>query len=228
MRAGRFIDRLRESKTATSIVPTLDSELLKSLRGCNSLLDLGCGPKSPVRNINWMSRRIGVEAFGPYVETAKRNRTHDEIWEMSIADLTLEEDSFDAVTLIDVIEHMTREDALATIEIAKYIARKKVIINSPNGFIPQEALDGNDLQKHLSGWTLTDMKSLGFKVRGMAGLKVLRREVDNGSMGDDLLTTIRFKPRFFWFIVSAVSQPLTYRVPRFSFSLFSVYNKESK
>ena len=227
MGIGTFIDRTRESKFATSIVPTLDGELMKSLRGCNSLLDLGCGPKSSVRNIDWMSRRVGVEAFGPYVETAKLNGTHDEIWEMSVSDLALEENSFDAVTLIDVIEHMSREDALATIELAKFIARKKVIINSPNGFIPQEALDGNELQKHLSGWTLSDMKSLNFRVRGMAGLKVLRREVDNGSMGDDLLTTIRFRPRFLWFIVSALSQPLTFRIPRLAFSLYSVYDKES-
>jgi hypothetical protein len=168
---------------------------------------------------------VGVEAFHPYVETARLNQTHDEIWETSILGLDIEENSFDAVTLIDVIEHMTREDAQKTITLAKFIARKKVVINSPNGFIAQEALDGNELQKHLSGWDLPDMKSLSFGVRGLAGLKVLRREVDNGSMGDDLLTTIRFRPRFFWFIVSTLSQPITYFVPRFAFSLFSVYRK---
>jgi len=225
MNIGTIIETVRGTKLATMIVPTLDSELVKSLRDCDSVLDLGCGPKSPVRNITWMSRRVGVEVFHPYVETARLNQTHDEIWETSILGLDIEENSFDAVTLIDVIEHMTREDAQKTITLAKFIARKKVVINSPNGFIAQEALDGNELQKHLSGWDLPDMKSLSFGVRGLAGLKVLRREVDNGSMGDDLLTTIRFRPRFFWFIVSTLSQPITYFVPRFAFSLFSVYRK---
>lgn len=222
---ARIIESVRGSKLVTTIVPTLDSELAKSLRDCDSVLDLGCGPKSPIRNITLMSRRVGVEAFHPYVETARLNQTHDEIWETSILGLDIEENSFDAVTLIDVIEHMTREDAQKTITLAKFIARKKVVINSPNGFIAQEALDGNELQKHLSGWDLPDMKSLSFGVRGLAGLKVLRREVDNGSMGDDLLTTIRFRPRFFWFIISTLSQPITYFVPRFAFSLFSVYRK---
>jgi SAM-dependent methyltransferase len=224
----RIIEVVRASKLVTTIVPTLDSELMKSLRDCDSVLDLGCGPKSPIRNITWMARRVGVEAFHPYVETARLNQTHDEIREASIMGLDIEENSFDAVTLIDVIEHMTREDAQATIAFAKRIARKKVVINSPNGFIAQEALDGNDLQKHLSGWDLSDMKSLNFGVRGLAGLKFLRREVDNGSMGDDLLTTIRFRPRFFWFIVSTLSQPITYLFPRFAFSLFSVYQKRSR
>ena len=225
---AKIIETVRASRLVTAVVPTLDSELAKSLRDCDSVLDLGCGPKSPVRNITWMSRRVGVEAFHPYVETARLNQTHDEIWDTSILGLDIEENSFDAVTLIDVIEHMTREDAQKTITLAKFIARKKVVINSPNGFIAQEALDGNELQKHLSGWVLPDMKALNFEVRGLAGLKVLRREVDNGSMGDDLLTTIRFRPRFLWFIVSTLSQPMTYLIPRFAFSLFSVYRKPTE
>jgi len=163
-----------------------------------------------------------VEAFEPYALTAELSKTHDEIIRAMIQDLEFPENAFDAVTLIDVIEHMPKDVGLQVIELAKKWASKKIIISSPNGFIKQEALDGNDLQKHLSGWPLSEMNALGFKTRGMAGFKFLRREVQEETMGDDLLVTIRFKPRFFWFLVSTISQPFVYRRPRLAFSLFSV------
>jgi hypothetical protein len=218
-----LIERLRSSQFITKVIPTLESELQNELKNCRTILDLGCGPKSPIREITWASNRVGVEAFEPYALTAELSNTHDEIIRSMIQDLEFAENSFDAVTLIDVIEHMPKEVGMQVIELAQKWASKKVIISSPNGFIKQEALDGNDLQKHLSGWPLAEMKTLGYRTRGMAGLKLLRREVQEETMGDDLLVTIRFKPRFFWFLVSTISQPYVYRRPGLAFSLFSVF-----
>ena len=145
-----LIEALRSSKLVTKVIPTLDSELHKELLDCYSILDLGCGPKSPIRAINWATKRVGVEAFEPYAAIAESSGTHDEIVRSMIQDLDFADGSFDAVTLIDVIEHMPEDVGSQVIELAKKWARKKVIISSPNGFIKQEALDGNELQKHLS------------------------------------------------------------------------------
>jgi hypothetical protein len=217
-----LIEALRSSEFVTKIIPTLDSELHKELLDCDSILDLGCGPKSPIRLVTWATKRVGIEAFEPYAMIAENAGTHDEIIRSLIQDLEYADSSFDAVVLIDVIEHMPKDVGNQVIELAKKWARKKVIISSPNGFIRQEALDGNELQKHLSGWPLSEMADLGFRTRGMAGIKFLRREVQESTMGDDLLVTIRFQPRFFWFLISTLSQPLVYRLPRNAFSLFSV------
>ncbi len=62
---------------------------------------------------------------------------------------------------------------------------------------------------------------LGFKCRGLAGFKFLRREVQNDNMADELTTSIRFKPRFFWFCVASIDQIISYRAPFLSFELFS-------
>ena len=59
---------------------------------------------------------------------------------------------FDVVLLLDVIEHMTADSALALLDNAKKWARRKVIVSTPNGFVTQIAVDGNELQRHLSGW----------------------------------------------------------------------------
>lgn len=218
----RAIDRLRYSEWLTRIIPTLDTELARNLSGCSTVLDLGCGPNSPISRINNLSRTIGVEPFEPYFDVAIRNNTHSELLMCTIAELDFADGSFDAVILIDVIEHMDHVDGLLTLEKAERWARKKVIVNSPNGFVPQKSLDGNPLQEHKSGWSFNQMRQLGYRSVGLSGPKILRHEVESNTMSNDLLTSIRFRPRLFWFIVAAILQPLTYRIPRIAFSLMSV------
>jgi SAM-dependent methyltransferase len=217
-----LIDFLRKSSIIGKLIPTLDTELGRNLRDCQSVLDLGCGPNSPLGALKTVSRRVGIEPFGPYLELAKARRTHDEFHQKLITDLDFEPNSFDAVIMIDVIEHMTEEDGLVAMKLAEKWARKKVVINSPNGFIAQKSLDGNPLQEHKSGWSYARMKEFGYVSRGLAGPKWLRQEVEAETMGDDLLTSIRFRPKMFWFIVATIFQPIVFRYPKFAFSLMSV------
>jgi SAM-dependent methyltransferase len=204
------------------LIPTLDTELDHNLRDCSTVLDLGCGPNSPVGVLKYLTTRVGVEPFGPYLELAKSRATHDQFHQKLITELDFEPASFDAVIMIDVIEHMTEEDGLNALRLAEKWARKKVIINSPNGFIPQKSLDGNPLQEHKSGWSFSRMKELGYVSRGLAGPKWLRQEVEAETMGEDLLTSIRFRPRLLWFFVATIFQPIVFRFPKFAFSLMSV------
>ena len=222
MVAVSLIELLRKSSIIGKLIPTLDTELDRNLRDCSTVLDLGCGPNSPVGALNYLSSRVGVEPFGPYLELAKSRGTHDQFHQKLITDLDFEPNSFDAVIMIDVVEHMTEEDGLNALRLAEKWARKKVIINSPNGYIPQKSLDGNSLQEHKSGWSYSKMKELGYVSRGLAGPKWLRQEVEAETMGDDLMTSIRFRPRFFWFVIATLLQPIVYRIPQFAFSLMSV------
>ena len=218
----KLIDFLRKSQTVGKIIPTLDTELRRNLKNCSTVLDLGCGPNSPLGALTHLSKRVGVEPFGPYLQSARNLGTHDEFHQKLITELDFEECSFDAVIMIDVIEHMTEEDGLNALRLAEKWASKKVIINSPNGFIPQKSLDGNPLQEHKSGWSFDRMKELGYNSRGLAGPKWMRQEVASDTMGDDLLTSIRFRPKIVWFIIATLLQPIVYRFPRFAFSLMSV------
>ncbi len=217
-----IINFLRKSQTVGKIIPTLDTELDRNLRDCSTVLDLGCGPNSPVGALKHLTTRVGVEPFGPYFELAKSRNTHDQFHQKLITELDFEPRSFDAVIMIDVIEHMTEEDGLNALRLAEKWARKKVIINSPNGYISQKSLDGNPLQEHKSGWSFSKMKELGYISRGLAGPKWLRQEVEAETMGDDLLTSIRFRPKIFWFIVATLFQPIVFHYPKFAFSLMSV------
>jgi len=222
------INKLHKSKFLGGIFPTLDRCLRKELEDCESVLDLGSGPSSPLQYCQNIKYSVGVEAFRPYLEASMKKKTHNEYIEGKIEEAEFSENSFDAVIMIEVLEHLPKETGLEMIKKAEKWAKKKIIITTPNGFVSQRQLDGNLLQKHLSGWEIEEMEKNGFGCRGLAGLKVLRQEVRDSSMGDDMTTTIKYRPRLFWFIVATLSQVFTYHYPRYAFELFSVKKKAEK
>ena len=218
---SNLIRRLYSSPVFARLFRTLVYTLHRELIDCTSVLDLGCGPNSPVQYCG-ATRTVGVECFRPYYDTAKANHTHSELQFSRIEDLSFPANSFDAVTMIEVIEHLPKDVGKRMLASAETWARKKVIVTSPNGFIPQKALDDNPLQEHLSGWNVPEMRELGFRCHGLAGLKVLRHERDSLAWTDDLTVLIRFRPRQVWFVISALSQLVTFHFPRLAFGVFSV------
>jgi len=223
-----MINRLHRSRFFGRIFHTLDYCLQEELKGCQTVLDLGCGPSSPLQHCKNIKYSVGVEAFKPYLELSKKRKIHNKYLNKKVEELDFPEKSFDAVIMIEVLEHLPEKTGLLMLKKAEKWTKRKVIVSSPNGFIPQKAVDNNPFQKHLSGWDYKKMKKQGYRVRGLAGLRFLRREVQNETMGDDLLTSIRFKPKIFWFIVATLSQTFTYYFPSMAFELFSVINLEKK
>ena len=217
-----LIKKLYHSPILGRIFHTLDYCLQKELKDCESVLDLGCGSSSPLQYCKNVKYSVGVEAFQSYLKESKRKKIHSKYMSKKITELDFPENSFDAVLMIEVLEHLPEEDGMGILrKIAKW-AKKKIIISSPNGFIPQKEIDNNLLQKHLSGWDYEKMRKLEFKSYGLAGLKLLRQEVQSDTMGDDLKTSVRFKHKFFWFIVATSSQIFTYFFPKYAFGLFSI------
>jgi hypothetical protein len=57
------------------------------------------------------------------------------------------------------------------------IARDKIIVFTPNGFLPQDPWDGNPMQEHLCGWSVEDFRSRAYRVEGVLGWKALRGDL---------------------------------------------------
>ena len=92
------------------------------------------------------------------------------------------------------------------------IARKKVIISCPNGFVPQGVHYGNPFQIHISGWEVDEMQNMGYRVQGYSGWKPLRGEAGK----------IKWRPRIFWGRVSLLSQPIVTNRPSRAFEILCV------
>lgn len=195
--------------------------LKEALKNCETVLDLGCGPDSPLQHCRIITYSVGVEPFKPYLDRSQAKGLHSEYRQSKIQDLDFPEKSFDAVILIEVLEHMTNQDGAEVLKKAEKWAKKKVILTTPNGFVNQNEVDANPLQKHLSGWTVADLTRLGFHCHGLAGLKVLRQEKDEDTMDDNLMVSIRFQPKLFWFTIATLSQIITFYLPHVAFELFA-------
>lgn len=217
-----IIDKIYHSRFFSSIFHTTVYCLKKELKDCESVLDLGCGPSSSLQYCKNIKYSIGVETFKQYFEESKKRKIHTEYIEKRVEEVDFPEKSFDAVILIEVLEHLSEESGYAMLKKSEKWAKKKVIVSTPNGFLPQKALDNNPFQRHLSGWSVETMKKLGFRCRGLAGIKWLRQEAPLEGAGDDFMASIRLKPRFCWFIAATLSQLLTYRFPKNAFEVFCV------
>lgn len=78
--------------------------------------------------------------------------------------------SYDVVSIIDGIEHMSRAKGSRLIVEAKRLARKKVVIFTPEGYTVNEPENtwgiagGDKYQRHLSGWYPEDFLRRGFEI----------------------------------------------------------------
>lgn len=167
------------------------------LSDCDSVLDVGCGNASPIQYLG-IPNSTGIDGYQPAIDAARAAKTHSKFEKGDIRNLptVFPRKSFDACIALDVIEHLPKEDGFKLIESMQAVAKKRIIFLTPNGFLPQTRQESGDLQEHLSGWSASEMKQLGFHVVGVLGPKSLRGEFHR----------IKRSPRWFWALVSLFSQ----------------------
>lgn len=190
--------------------------LRREIRGeCRSLLDLGCGRASPAGLlVADLERSVGVDLHEDALGASADSGFHHEYVCSDV--LSVEPRfgaaSFDCVTALDLIEHLTRAEGFRLLESMERMARRKVIVYTPNGWLSQTAYDENQLQEHLSGWSVEDFRARGYRVYGVHGWRPLRGE----------RARIRWRPRPFWTLLSLWSQRLTEGRPEKAFQLLCV------
>lgn len=128
------------------------------------IFDVGAG----LRPMNWYrpAQHICIEPHRPYaerLEAAGFEVRHGEAAQI------LGSETADAVYMLDVIEHMTREDGLSCLEAAKRYARQ-IVVFTPNGFLEQHGdawgMGGEHWQEHRSGWVPSDFPGWSVTMRG--------------------------------------------------------------
>lgn len=189
----------------------------KELKGCNSVLDLGCGYNTKLQQFP-IIHKVGVEVFKPYIEESRKKAMHTEYIEADIRNVDFPPGSFDAVFASDVLEHLTKDEGRALLDRADKWARKSVIITTPNGYVRQEGYDGNPYQAHLSGWSASELRARGFKIRGFNGWRGLRNSK----------AEIRFSPKMLWAGARMASQIIAGVYPEVALQLLATKRVERK
>lgn len=197
----------------------LNSLVKRELQGMGSVLDLGCGSDSRIRFVPGVRRKVGVDAFQPSIDKAKAKGIHDEYLTMPLDQLDLPDKSFDAVMAIDLLEHFEKEESRALLATMERLARTTAVLFTPNGFLPQPALDGNPWQEHRCGWDSVELKARGYRVEGVLGFKWMR--------GEGHFSV--FRPGPIGDLVANFSRRVwTHRRPQLDAALFAVKRMESE
>ena len=128
--------------------------------------------------INDTIKITAVDLFESSIEASKKRNIYDYYIKGDVNKLNeyVSQNSFDCVVAFDLIEHLSKVDGIKLIQNMSLVARNKIIIFTPNGFLFQPAHGDNPFQEHISGWTYDEMKNLGFKIHGVFGYKKLRAE----------------------------------------------------
>jgi SAM-dependent methyltransferase len=195
--------------------------LKDELKGCRTVLDLGCGQSSLLQYVGGINYSVGVEYWQPYIDESKSRRIHSTYKQADITTVSFGASEFDAVILVDVLEHISKLTAYQLLQKMETWAAKKVIVVVPNGDMPQEDPygDGNEKQRHVSEWSPAELQQIGYSVRGFGGWKPLRGD------GANIIPTKTQAGHYALSILSAVSEPLVMNHPEYAFHLFGVLEK---
>ncbi|MCK5594834.1 methyltransferase domain-containing protein [bacterium] len=186
----------------------------KNLVDCKSVLDVGCGSNSPLGKMKLSLHKEGVDIFEPAILESKNKGLHNKYRIIDILDIgkAYSKKSFDAVVALEVVEHFKKQEAIELIKKMESIAKKRILISTPNGFLAQETIKNNPYEVHQSGWCENELKDMGYKCYGIRGFKFIR-----GKKG-----RIKYKPWFFWGVLAAISELLVFFYPKMSFGIFAV------
>jgi SAM-dependent methyltransferase len=189
----------------------LHRALRRALEGCGSVLDVGCGPASPLQKAGYRGLAIGLDLSAHELGRAKRAGFHAGLVRADVATLesVVRPASVDAVVALDLIEHLHRDRAFRLLDALERTARRKVVVITPNGFVPQPGTAENPFQEHLSGFSVADMRARGYRVRGILGPWFLF-----GPFGD-----VRLRPGVLWRRIADLTAPVVSPLPRVAFAL---------
>jgi SAM-dependent methyltransferase len=140
--------------------------LLKhNIKGCKTVLDIGCGEGSVLLRLGINGMRItGLDIWEPYSRN-KRAKLYEHFITGDIRDEKIGVGAFDLILMTDVLEHIPKTDVRDyVIKKAEAAARKRVVIVVPLGDVGNDSYDGNPYQYHRSIWQAEDLEGLGYKV----------------------------------------------------------------
>lgn len=194
-------------------LPTVRRYLELSVRGFATVLDVGGGDGRHWSDIWQNDQQVTVlDISVEDLQTARHQPYGPNVLRGHVLHLPVRDASFDLVLCASVIEHVDRDLGGDLIRELERVARRRVVILTPSGFMPQEPSISNPWQQHLSGWVASDFQLRGYKVVGVGGPKVLRGRFH----------IPRLRPMWFSEGLSALVQPLVKHLPAVAASILAV------
>ena len=143
--------------------------LIKNIvNSVDSVLDVGCGVGDYLEKFTNSSQRvIAVEPYLPYLDEAKKRAPWAEFKNMdALTYFGQTEEKFECILLIDVVEHLEKNQAVQMVREAIKHSKKMVFCQTPFGECEQHHdqwnMGGDYWQTHKSTWDDSNLDELGF------------------------------------------------------------------
>jgi 2-polyprenyl-3-methyl-5-hydroxy-6-metoxy-1,4-benzoquinol methylase len=126
---------------------------------------LDIGPMRVAKE-DWKTRIVGVEGFESYISPI-HYYVYDKIYcnDFTNTALWTYYTGFDLVLMVDSLEHVERSVGVRLLD---WLIRhnKRVIVSCPFGhnYLEQGAVNGNELERHLTHWTVAEMQMRGGRI----------------------------------------------------------------
>lgn len=158
----------REDWEKNTVQRIFESEGLYPKKKISTVLDVACGLSLKSQYID-ADIRVGVDIYKPYLERIEANVPFATVLhDVRKLDEIFVPRSFDLVLMLDIIEHLEKHESLALLETAARIARVAVIIETPEGYIPQNidiwGHGGDEWQTHRCGWEKAELEAMGYQI----------------------------------------------------------------
>lgn len=158
----------KEDWSTNTIQRIFEREGLYPTGKVKTVLDVGCGVSLKSQYID-AELRVGVDIYRPFlmhveskVPCALVNADALDIGKLFLPK------SFDLVLIIDIVEHLEKSDAFRLLDLAEEIARIAVIVETPQGYVPQNmdiwGHDGHTYQTHRCSWETNEFTDRGYQV----------------------------------------------------------------
>lgn len=159
-----------------------DPIIISLIRG-ETVLDLGCGfghwghllmtHYRKDENLDWRPKVVGIDRHPGNVEFCRRYPLYEQVIEADVLEYLKDVpgESVDTVLFPELIEHLEHSEGEELLKQAERVAKKAVILTTPNFSCLRGVGDGitgqNRWEHHLSVWTTNDFLKNKFKVIGV-------------------------------------------------------------
>ena len=158
---------MREKKVVNLGKQIVDRVARLNINSVDRILEIGCGLFP--QNIIKPNTHVCCEPYHEYRDLLARKESESSRltilaadWKRAVELVT--PGTIDSVFLIDVVEHLEKEESLALLALTENLVKEQIIVFTPLGFMPQTHHDGIDAwglkggswQEHKSGWTPED------------------------------------------------------------------------
>ncbi len=186
-----------------------DAALARLVRPGETVADIGCSDGRGSEVLGTLDS-TGFDIYEPALRAAVATGRRRRGVMADVRRLPVRNHSFDVVVSLDVVEHFPKPEALDLVSELERVARRLVVLLTPNGFVPQPPGEDEPWQEHRCGFAAGELEALGYSVAGRGGPSVLR-----GPYGS-------FRGGRLGHLAAAAASPLTNRRPDVAFHLLGV------